>query len=407
MRTSLLRRLATAATALGLTSLGLLGAGAAPAQAAIGDCPAGYFCAWKTDDGTGTMFKTNTNQATLGTWDNTFRSAVNHTSRYACLHEDPNYGAMGHVSTWSPDPAGTEWGNPGPSVSSVKLVPTARECVLPAYPDWYAATTPTAAGFGDLNADRRADVLVRDKAGRLWFLPGDQSGRLVGSGGWNAFNALSRHGDFSGDGCEDVIAREAATGKLWLYPGTGTGSLGARLLIGSGGWNAMSRIVAYGDLSGDGRADLLAVEKSTGKLWLYPRTTTGGFGARKLLGNGGWNGMNAMVGAGDMNGDSRADLIAREASTGKLWLYPGTTTGSLGSRVLIGSGGWNVMDSFLGVGDFTGDGRSDLAAVTTGAYISEECRGVGCLLLYPGRGTGALDPATADSGDWWGLNGTF
>ncbi|MFI9580547.1 FG-GAP-like repeat-containing protein [Streptomyces sp. NPDC052236] len=406
MRTSLLRRLATAATALGLTSLGLLGAGAAPAQAAISDCPAGYFCAWKTADGTGTMFKTNTNQATLGTWDNTFRSAVNHTSLYACLHEDPNYGVVGNVSTRDPDPAGTEWGNPGPSVSSVKLVPTARECVLPAYPDWYAATAPQAAGFGDMNADRRADVLVRDTAGRLWFLPGDQTGRLVGSGGWNAFNALSRHGDFSSDGREDVIAREASTGKLWLYRGTGTGSLGARQLIGSGGWNAMSRIVAFGDLSGDGRADLLTVEKSTGKLWLYPGTTTGGLGARKLLGSGGWNGMNALVGAGDMNGDGRADLIAREASTGKLWLYPGMA-GYLGSRVLIGSGGWNVMDSVLGVGDFTGDGRFDLATVTNYRYLSDECRGVGCLLLYPGRGTGALDPATADSGDWWGLNGTF
>src|SRR5690348_9117656 len=73
MRVSLLRRLATLATTLGLTSLGLLGAGAAPAQAAVSDCPAGYFCAWKTDDGTGTMFKTNTSQATLGAWDNTFR----------------------------------------------------------------------------------------------------------------------------------------------------------------------------------------------------------------------------------------------------------------------------------------------------------------------------------------------
>ena len=152
----------------------------------------------------------------------------------------------------------------------MSLVATERECWLPAYPEWYASTTPQAAGFGDLNADRKADVLVRDKAGRLWFLRGDGTGQLVGNGGWNAMNALARHGDFSGDGREDVIAREASTGNLWLYPGAGTGSLGARKLMGNGGWNAMSRIVAYGDLSGDGRSDVLAVEKATGKLWLYP-----------------------------------------------------------------------------------------------------------------------------------------
>ncbi|ALO10654.1 ATP or GTP-binding protein [Streptomyces venezuelae] len=166
-------------------------------------------------------------------------------------------------------------------------------------------------------------------------MPGDGTGRKVGSGGWNAFDTLVRHGDFSRDGREDVITREKATGKLWLYPGTGTGGLGARKLIGAGGWNAMSRIAAFGDLTGDARSDLLAVERSTGKLWLYPGTSTGTLGARKLLGNGGWNGMNA------------------------LWLYPGKP-GALGSRVLVGSGGWNAMTSLIANGDWSGDGKPDL-----------------------------------------------
>ncbi|MEU1894820.1 FG-GAP-like repeat-containing protein [Streptomyces pristinaespiralis] len=406
MRIPLLRRLAAMATTLGLTSLGLLGAGAAPAQAAISDCPAGYFCAWKSDNGTGTMYKTNANTATLGAWDNTFRSVVNHTSKFACLYDDPNYGQSGGVDVWDPDPAGTEWGYSHGTVSSVKFVPTSRECTLPPYPRWYATTAPRGAGFGDMNADHRADVLTRDKAGRLWFLPGDGTGRMVGSGGWNGMNALVRHGDFSGDGREDVIAREASTGKLWLYPGTGTGGLGARKLMGSGGWNSMGRLAAYGDLSGDGRADVLAVEKSTGRLWLYPGTGTGGHGARKLIGTGGWNGISALVGAGDMNGDGRADLIAREASTGKLWLYPGRT-GALGSRVLIGSGGWNVMDTFLGLGDVTGDGYGDLVTITKSSYVGEACRGVGCQLVYPGRGAGGLAPRVETADDWWNLNGFF
>ncbi|MFF3331235.1 FG-GAP-like repeat-containing protein [Streptomyces sp. NPDC002888] len=406
MRVSLLRRVATMATTLGLTSLGLLGAGAAPAQAAISDCPAGYFCAWKSENGTGTMFKTNTNKATLGTWNNTFQSVVNHTSKFVCLHDDTNYSKPDGVDIWGPDPAGTEWGHTEPTVSSVSFVPTERECILPAYPQWYASTASQAAGFGDLNADRQADVLVRDKAGRLWFLRGDGSGQLVGKSGWNGMNALVRHGDFSGDAREDVIAREASTGKLWLYPGAGTGSLGSRKLMGNGGWNAMSRIAAYGDLSGDGRSDVLAVEKSTGKLWLYPGTGTGTLGARKLIGASGWNGMSALVGAGDMNGDGRADLIARQASTGQLWLYPGKA-GAFGSRVLMGNSGWNGMDSFLGLGDVTGDGRADLVTITKSSYVGEACRGVGCQLVYPGRGNGALDSRVETAGDWWNLNGFF
>ncbi|MEU7567442.1 FG-GAP-like repeat-containing protein [Streptomyces fradiae] len=406
MRVPLLRRLATLATALGLTSLGLLGAAAAPAQAAISDCPSGYFCAWKTDNGTGTMYKTNADQATLGAWDNTFRSVVNRTNKYACLYDDPNHGTSGMVGVWDPDPAGTEWGYEHGTVSSLKLVATSRECVSPAYPAWYASPAPQAQGFADMNGDAQADVVVRDKAGRLWFLRGDGSGQLIGNSGWNVFNGLVRHGDYSGDGREDVIAREASTGRLWLYTGTGSGTLSGRTLIGNSGWNAMSRLVGYGDLTGDGRTDLLAVEKSTGRLWLYPGTSTGSLGARKLIGNGGWNAMNALVGAGDMNGDGRPDLIAREASTGKLWLYPGGT-GALGARVLVGSGGWNVMEHILGLGDVTGDGNADLATSTTSAFANDTCRGVGCHLVYRGRGTGSLQPGEVVADDWHHLNGIF
>ncbi|MFD3532085.1 FG-GAP-like repeat-containing protein [Streptomyces sp. NPDC058664] len=405
MRTSMLRRLATVATALGLTSAGFLGTGA-PAQAAVSDCPSGYFCAWKTDNGTGTMYKTNVNTATLGTWDNTFRSVVNRTSKVACLYDDPNYGDDAGASVIPSSPSGTEWGGPGSdSISSLKFVPTERECVLPAYPEWHAATGTKAAGFGDLNADKKSDVLARDKAGRLWFLPGDGTGKLLGSG-WNAMNTLTRHGDFTGDAREDVIARETATGKLWLYPGTGTGALGARKLIGSGGWNAMDKLTAFGDLTVDGRSDLLTIEKSTGKLWLYPGTSAGTLGARKLMGSGGWNAMNTLVAPGDMNGDGRADLIAREGATGKLWFYPATSTGTFGARVLIGSG-WNPMAAFLAVGDFNADGRNDLATVSGSSYTSAECDGVGCLVLYTGKGTGTFNAGVVEDVNWWGLNGTF
>ncbi|AVH97075.1 ATP/GTP-binding protein [Streptomyces cinereoruber] len=395
MRTPLFRRLAATAAALGLTSLGLLGAGAAPAQAAVSDCPTGYFCAWANTDSTGSMFKTQSSKATLGTWDNKFRLIINRTPGFACTFDEPNY----------EDGAG-RYGNDGytttiasRSVSSVKIVRTIRECEGPAYPYWISETSPKAAGFGDMNGDRRADVLVRDLVGRLWFLPGvDGSGRLVGTGGWNTFNAMVRHGDFSRDNREDVIAREAATGKLWLYPGTGTGGLGTRKLIGSGGWNTMSRIAAFGDLTGDARSDLLAVEKSTGKLWLYPGTSTGTLGARKLIGTGGWNGMNALAGVGDMNGDGRADLYAREASTGKLWLYPGKA-GALGARVLVGSGGWNGMPTLIANGDWSGDGRPDLIATNAAD---------GMLYRYAGTGRGGLGAGDwLGGGDWQDLNGAF
>ncbi|MFH8841771.1 hypothetical protein [Streptomyces sp. NPDC017868] len=91
-------------------------------------------------------------------------------------------------------------------------------------------------------------------------------------------------------------------------------------------------------LRGDPVADLLAVEKSTGRLWPYPGTSTGTLGARKLIGNGGWNGMPTIIANGDWSGDGRSDLIATKAGDGLLYRCAGTGSGGLGVGDWLGGG---------------------------------------------------------------------
>ena len=93
----------------------------------------------------------------------------------------------------------------------------------------------------------------------------------------------------------------------------------------------------------------LVVRATTGKLYLFPGTGTGGFKPSVLIGSG-WNSMTAIVGVGDFNGDGHPDLIARN-TTGNLYLFPGTGTGTLKPAVLIGSG-WNSITAITGVGNF-------------------------------------------------------
>lgn len=236
------------------------------------------------------------------------------------------------------------------------------------------APLPTT-GFGDFTGNGWSDVMARrTTTGQLWVYPGNGVSLgtriLVGGSGWNAMNAIVRMGDFDRQGGEDVIARESATGALWLYPGTGTG-LGPRTLIGSG-WTSMREITPIGDMTGDGYPDLLAVSSSSGALYLYPGRGNR-FGTRSVVGSSGWNAMSQLNGGGDYTDDGRPDLIARQTSTGNLYLYAGRS-GGFAPRVLIGTGWGNTRD-LTQVGDLNRDGYPDLTAISRGAT----------LYVYPGR----------------------
>ncbi|WP_240629870.1 FG-GAP-like repeat-containing protein, partial [Specibacter cremeus] len=80
------------------------------------------------------------------------------------------------------------------------------------------------------------------------------------------------------------------------------------------------------DFNGDWNNDVLARVAVTGELRMYAGNVRGGFSSGVQIGNG-WGGFNAVETVGDFNGDGRQDVMAREASTGYLWLYPGNGTG--------------------------------------------------------------------------------
>ncbi|NEY36218.1 trypsin-like serine protease [Streptomyces sp. PRKS01-65] len=197
----------------------------------------------------------------------------------------------------------------------------------------------------DLDRDDYQDYLLRASDGVLYrfaFNGVDRYETTRVGGGWNAMKNIAVPGDLSGDALPDLIGQDKA-GVLWLYPGKGNGLFGTRVRVG-GGWGSLT-IAGKGDYTGDGKADLLARDTS-GVLWLYPGrgVASPAFGTRVKVG-GGWN-YNAYAATGDINGDGKADLLARDSS-GVLWLYHGRGVSSapFATRIKVG-GGWGAFNLF-------------------------------------------------------------
>ncbi len=227
-----------------------------------------------------------------------------------------------------------------------------------------------------------AGVIRRDAHGRLFRYAGRPDGTVApaceAGFGWGTMRTVARHGDFDGDGSEDLLAIDSS-GVLWRYPADAAGQFSGatRRQVGTG-WQGYDVLLAPGDFDGDGRSDLIGRD-GAGVLWLFSGDGTGGYATPRNIGTG-WQIYSILLAPGDFNGDGKADLIGRD-SAGVLWFYAGTGTGTYAGRVSIGTG-WQIYDAIVGAGDVNGDGRSDLIARDPS----------GDLWFYKGDGAGGYAP---------------
>ena len=207
-----------------------------------------------------------------------------------------------------------------------------------------------------------------------WFPPTGGSG-FSGGGAGVPWGAATRAlvADANGDGFGDLVYSDGAS--ISIRYSTGTGGFGSPVFIGSDAsaclgfsdevGNCLGRTVprfGAGDVNGDGKADVVS---GNGTVYL---STGGGFANAGHWGI--WSNAYWPFSLADANGDGLADLVYGDAASG---IYIAYSTGSSFSGATLvasdssGSVCWGescASYAKFGAGDVDGDGRAD---VVTGA----------------------------------------
>jgi hypothetical protein len=208
--------------------------------------------------------------------------------------------------------------------------------------------------MADLNGDGKADyIIVDDKTGAIsvYLNQGQNSNAHLGWS-WVSVGKIAsgtapgktiRFADINGDGKADYLAVDTHGGvTAYLNGGANPqANLGwvwtpvGKIASGAGPGNE----IRFADIDGDGRADYLVVDKSTGSVAEYKN------GGPKPGANGGWvwisqgkiadgvgsTGQSIVFGAVSTRG--RADYLVITPSSGAVFLWANGCKGAIGSDI--------------------------------------------------------------------------
>jgi hypothetical protein len=223
---------------------------------------------------------------------------------------------------------------------------------------------------GDFNNDGHDDVITFTRGTTCdVFVAVGQLGRFGPGSKWHDSFGCGEEfplvGDFNGDRRSDIVTfTRGWSCAVYVALSNGTSFVGT-----ASKWHNLFAcglaVPAVGDFNGDHRDDIAAFFRGTDCDVYVSLSTGSGFGPATK-----WHDMfgcgNEIPAVGDFTGDGKADIVAlTRGFTGDVYVAVSNGTGFVGTGIK-----WHEAFDFVSnipaVGDFNGDGRDDLASFTRG-----------------------------------------
>jgi hypothetical protein len=246
------------------------------------------------------------------------------------------------------------------------------------------------ADKGDYNHDAKTDLLFLNDTTHgvaIWQMNGttvtssSQVGTVNAAAGW----AYAETADFGGDGKSDMLFLNGTTNGIAIWQMNGTTVTGSPQV---GTMTAGFHLAGLGDFDGDGKTDLLTVNDATNAIDV--RLMNGVQATTETQVDTMASGFH-FAGTGDFNGDGKTDVLTINDTTHAVdvRLMDGTqptTESQIGT--INAASGWH----FAEVGDFNGDGQSDLL------FVNDTTHGVAVWQINNGHVSAAPQVGTMDAG---------
>lgn len=265
----------------------------------------------------------------------------------------------------------------------------------PLDPAQYDGAGHYAIDISDVDGDKRADLITLSDDGDVHVF------RSEGGGALDPDDAVSQLGltpallsegghepiavaDINGDTHGDLISYDDQGDDVMVYRGHADLTFGPGVVARAGISSALHTqaghyFVDAGDVTGDGRADLVTMT-STDDLNVFAGRSDGTLAAAVVSHQGAVDPAMAdgagyePVGLGDVTGDVKADVVLVKA--GVSYTYPGTSEGAFGEPEASYTDGALTSNTFgsgnfelVGVLDVTGDGHADIAGTLANTSV--------------------------------------